>query len=67
MQIYEKKTQTTNNFQRNCISGCKFNTLMKNPSILLVKNTLKVIYKHEFVINDKNKDAVVFKPSRFHR
>lgn len=30
---------------------------------MLVKNTLKVIYKHEYDINDKKISAVVIKPS----
>lgn len=29
---------------------------------MLVRNTLKVIYEHEFDINDKNMSIVVIKP-----
>ena len=40
-------------FDNNCIYRCKFNKKIRGIIFLLVKNTLKVINKHEFDINDK--------------
>ena len=40
-------------FDNNCIYRCKFNKKIRGIIFLLVKNTLKVIYKHEFDINGK--------------
>ena len=44
-------------FDNNCIYRCKFNKKIRGIIFLLVKNTLKVINKHEFDINDKNDGA----------
>lgn len=41
-------------FDNNCIYRCKFNKKIRGNIFLLVKNTLKVINKHEIDINDKN-------------
>ena len=42
-------------FDNNCIYRCKFNKKIRGNIFLLVKNTLKVIYKQEFDINDKKR------------
>lgn len=42
-------------FDNNCIYRCKFNKKIRGNIFLLVKNTLKVINKHEFDINDKKR------------
>lgn len=49
-------------FDNNCINRCKFNKKIRGNIFLLVKNTLKVINKHEFDINDKNDALKYCKP-----
>ena len=45
------------------INRCKFNKKIRGNIFLLVKNTLKVIYKHEFDINDKNDGSKNCRPA----
>ena len=42
-----------------CIFGCKYNNKTRKTIFLLVKNTLKVINKHEYDINDKKDGAII--------
>ena len=53
-------------FDNNCIYRCKFNKKIRGIIFLLVKNTLKVIYKHEFDINDKNDGSKNCRPAGLH-